>query len=628
MSDLHNDTDLTVERAVQHDAISGATILVGEMIATSDLAHLSVPQAAGQIVQKLVETRAPRRILLAGPRAGLLLPVIPTDRSVDVLTRSLPDIRDLSVLGGLHTHISHYCGSFTDFKPNRSYDLVIALGGPQRLISPDCVGMTTQETINRLGDLTADGGVLVTDLANELGLTDLVSAVPDPQLAEDTSWWVGADGFSPRAAYARERDSLLRDAGFRPGKSYAALPDLDGYNLLIADTLATDPARAGRVQSIAAQATNADLADLPMLRDVHQMLGRVTGAGLLDELSPAWLLIAEKTTGDEEPAWAEDLHEVVQVETGLDDWSQMLAIGSTGSVSRTWVDGATDAERTEGRLSRTLAAAATEGDSLDDSLRAACARRQHSEIRALVRRYAAWLGDQKTWAGQQVSHRFFAIPRNVVVTDDGLALVDSTWSLALSVSPGDSLLHGLRDFAINLLASGGAHPWRIGVTPDELAVTLAAMAGFSVTPSDIVRVNTIRCQIEADIKGSPEIDPEELEAHLERGRHARDLPAPNEVGYRELLTQYRSLAREMREKDGQIVWLEGTLRLRDRYVRRLEKTIERYEETLTYRTVEVLRSPRRIATSKAVSLAKSTADEVLPPGAVSRARGLATRLLK
>ncbi len=49
---------------------------------------------------------------------------------------------------------------------------------------------------------------------------------------------------------------------------------------------------------------------------------------------------------------------------------------------------------------------------------------------------------------------------------------------------------------------------------------------------------------------------------------------------------------------------------------------------MTYRAVEALRAPRRIATEKAVAAAKATAQDALPPGALSKARQLAARVLK
>ena len=605
---------------IQQDSVSGATVIVGDMIAWSDLAEVTAPAATATVIERLVSASAPRRVLLAGPRAGLLLPQLPTDARIDVLTRSLDDVRALEILGGMHSRVSYYCGGFLDFTPDRTYDLIVALGGPQRLLSPDRTGLTVGETIGRLGDALSENGTLVTDLANELGLTDLVRAVPDPQADEDVSWWIGADGFSERATYAREREGLLATAGLTCHSTYAALPDLDAHNLLISREIATDAARVEAVRAVAAHVTTQELTDLPMLRDVHATLDRVTAAGQLDDLAPAWLVVAGKGA----PVDA-SLPDVVYVEPGPTRWSQRLVLDGE-SVNRSWSDGGGEADRSEADLTRTLRAEFPAGVTLETRLRSAAATRQQSAIRPLIRTYAEWLADPSAWPTGVATQRMFATPDNVLVSEAGLKLLDQTWSRAGVVSAGDTLVRGLRTFATRLLATGGAHPWRVGVTPDELTVTLAAMAGFSVTPADIARVAASSARIRSTLSGGADDAEELLELDLESGRHARDLPAADQAGYRELLTRLRAVASEMRQKDGQIVWLEGTLRHRDRYIRRLEKTIENYETTLTYKAVDLMRAPRRIATNRAVSVAKSTADQVLPPGAMSKARSLAKRL--
>ena len=112
------------------------------------------------------------------------------------------------------------------------------------------------------------------------------------------------------------------------------------------------------------------------------------------------------------------------------------------------------------------------------------------------------------------------------------------------------------------------------------------MTGLTVTPAMIARVARIEAEVASTVAGRPEDIDELLSRNIEQGEFARDLPAPDEIGFRELLTHHRVVSRELREKQGQVTWLEGTLRHRDRYIRRLEKVIERYEETLTYRAVE------------------------------------------
>ncbi|MFC6714763.1 hypothetical protein [Branchiibius cervicis] len=613
-------TEQAEHTGIRQDSVSGATVIVGDMIAWSDLSELTAPGATAAVVERLVAGSAPQTVLLAGPRAGLLLPQLPTTARIDVLTRSLDDVRTLEILGGMHSRVSYFCGGFLDFDPERHYDLVVALGGPQRLLSPDRTGLTIGETINRLSEVLTEDGVLVTDLANELGLTDLVRAVPDPQTEEDVAWWIGADGFSERATYARERDGLLAAAGLTCHSTYAALPNLDAHNLLVSRDIATDAGRVEAVRAVAAQVTTQELTELPVLRDVHATLDRVTAAGQLDDLAPAWLIVAGKS-----PATRTALPDVVYVETGPTRWTQRLVLEGD-SVTRSWSDGGQDADRSEVDLTRTLQVEFPVGVTLETRLRSAAATRQQSAIRPLVRRYAEWLEDASAWPTDVAAQRVFATPDNVLMSDDGLTLLDRTWSRAGIVSAGDTLVRGLRTFATRLLATGGAHPWRVGVTPDELTVTLAAMAGFSVTPADIARVANTSAHIRATLLGTPGMADELLELDLESGRHARDLPAADQAGYRELLTRLRAGSSEMRQKDGQIAWLEGTLRHRDRYIRRLEKTIENYETTLTYKAVDLMRAPRRIATNRAVSMAKSTADQVLPPGAMSKARNLAKRL--
>jgi hypothetical protein len=180
---------------------------------------------------------------------------------------------------------------------------------------------------------------------------------------------------------------------------------------------------------------------------------------------------------------------------------------------------------------------------------------------------------------------------------------------------------------MRLLGSASPHPWRSSVTPDELATTLAAMAGVVVVASDVRTVSRVVSEIRAIRDGHQHALAAMIEADLEAGQWARNLPSPTDAGFRELVMIDRGRARTQREQEAQIGWLEGTLRHRDRYIRELERLIEGYEDTLTYKAVQAIRAPRRIATEKAVESAKATAREVLPPDAMSKARKLAQRLM-
>ena len=610
---------------IQRDTISGTRILVGDMLMWSDLDSLDAPLAAKEVVRAAITSARPRRVLLAGPRAGLLVDAVPTDIPVDILVRSLSDARTLGDRAGLHQAAELYCGGLDAFEPGHTYGLVVALGGPQRLLGPDSAGLTETEFVARLSALVDDDGRLVLDLANELGFSDLVSAVPDETLESDAGWYVGARGFSKRHLFARERAGVLQAAGLESEATFAALPSVDHHRLLVHVAAVADSGLRDQIGILAGRAMDEHFTTTPMLREPRNVLQDVVDAGMLDELTPAWLMVATKGGAS---ATAPRLPAIVVSEPDADSrWSTVTVVSPDGSQTMAWANARADSETSEGTVSRSLVAPAG-GRSFELELRQACATRRHAAIRTRVRLYADWLADGTVWTTQTAEQRYFATPANTLVVEDQLRLADGSWRRTGVVSADDALVRGLRDFARRLLASGSAHPWRVTVTPDELTITLAAMAGRTVSPTMIRRVARLEAEVESTVAGRPEHLEELLARNLEQGEFARDLPAPDEIGFRELLTHHRVISRELREKQGQVKWLEGTLRHRDRYIRRLERVIERYEETLTYRAVEAIRAPRRIATEKAVAAAKSTARDALPPGTLSKARQFATRVLK
>jgi hypothetical protein len=451
-----------------------------------------------------------------------------------------------------------------------------------------------------------------------------VSAVPDETLESDAGWYVGARGFSKRHLFARERAGVLRAAGLDSVATFAALPSVDHHRLLVHVAAVAERGLRDQVGVLAGRAMDEHFTTTPMLREPRNVLQDVVDAGMLDELTPAWLVVAAK--GAAAPAPTLPAIVVSEADAGS-RWSTVAVVSADGSQTMAWANDRPDTETSEGTVFRSLVPPAG-GRSFELELRQACATRRHAAIRTRVRLYAAWLADATVWTTRTAEQRYFATPANTLVVDEHLRLADGSWRRTGVVSADDALVRGLRDFARRLLASGSAHPWRVTVTPDELTITLAAMAGLTVTPTMIGRVAHLEAEVESTVAGRPEDLDELLARNLEQGEFARDLPAPDEIGFRELLTHHRVISRELREKQGQVKWLEGTLRHRDRYIRRLEKVIERYEETRTYRAVEAMRAPRRIVTEKAVAVAKSTAEEALPPGALTKARQLASRVLK
>lgn len=623
---------------VTRDAVSGAQVLAGHLVEGSDLAHDEAAGAIVPVLDRLLAERPASRVLLAGPRAALLVNAVPSSEHVDVLVRTLPDVRTIGDLAGLRSGVHLYCGGLDAFTAERPYDLIVALGGPGRLLGPDSSGMTTTELVGHLTGLLSEAAHLVLDLANELGLDNLVSARPDPELDSDRGWHVGADGFAGRRLFAREREPLLAAHGLVPVVTYAALPSPAHHRVLVRSAALTTPALVEGAATVAGRSLDDLLTDGPVLREPRATVHRVVEAGLLDELSPGWLVVARRGAGAEpqtpptprtrKNSQSPQAFPVMVALEPASRWQTVLIIDADVTQTISWADPTGGAgERSEGALVRSLGAETATGGSLELRMREACASRNHARVRAEVAGYAAWVHDETRWGSHQPA-RVFATPANTGVDEaGGLHLLDASWQFGSMVTADEALVRGLRDFARRLLASASVHPWRVGTTPDELTTTLAAMVGVTVTTGAIERIARVEGEIEALRRGTPHRVDEIALDNLESGRFGRDLPVRDAAGYRELLAHDRSASRTLREQQGQVAWLEGTLRHRDRYIRRLERVIESYEHTLTYRAVEAIRSPRRIATAKAVSAAKSTANDVLPPEAMSKARRLASRLL-
>jgi hypothetical protein len=610
------------------ESVTGARVLTGELLAASDLDGIAPADSVKPVLQAILRDVKPARVLLAGPRSVALIPVVPEEIRLEVLLRSVPDIRVASDEAGLHASARLWVGGLDAFTTDAPFDVVVALGGPGVLLGPDSRGMSHSEVVSALAALVAPGGTLVTDVANGLGLADLTAAERRDAADHDGDWFVGAAGFDRRSPYLPELAADLDAAGLTATTTYAAFPTLQHHSLLVdVDRAASGDLPGTLARSLATLTVRRHFDHAPSLRDAGDAAEQVFDAGLLAQLAPAWLVVAR--AGDPTDRTT-SVPAIVATESGPNPlFSRSTVVDTDGTPVTTWATGTADAEVTEGGLARNLESPAVlSGRLLDLELFEACALRDHARIRRLLVRYRAFLEDEKRWSGKGSGRRFFAVPANLILDDEGgLSVFDDSWSFETRLTAQDHFVHGARHFAERLLASGRPHPWRVGTTPDTLTITLGSMAGLTVTPARVAGLAPVTASVDAIVLGRPGDEETLAEDYVERGAFARDLPAANAAGYRELLGHERRMARRHREHEGQVAWLEGTLRLRDRYIRELERMIEGYEETLTYRTVQAIRAPRRIATEKAVDTAKATVKDALPPDFLNRARSFARRAM-
>ncbi len=88
---------------------------------------------------------------------------------------------------------------------------------------------------------------------------------------------------------------------------------------------------------------------------------------------------------------------------------------------------------------------------------------------------------------------------------------------------------------------------------------LGAMVGTVVTHDVVRRVVRAQSEIASVVTPSELTLAEIIETSLELGALPRNLPSATSTGFRELLAHDRMRSRRMREHDGQVAWLEGTL---------------------------------------------------------------------
>lgn len=603
----------------------------GDMGAWSDIRDPGASRGVAALVAPIVSAKKPRRVLLLGPVASLLLPLVPQSTQVEVVVRGRLDAQSASDLGGLHRELRIVCGGFDRYEPVEPFDLIVALGGPQRVIGFDTPGISYAAMTQKLVGMLADSGVMVLDGWNEVGVHQQLSTSPREQRQElNENWVVGAEGFDRRDLYLGEFENLLQESGLTIAKEYGVFPDPELPWVFAARQVIDGRAPHSFVTQLTARSVAHAYSDQPVLVEPVGYATRMLEAGLGFQLAAGWLAIAGR--GD---ALQFDAPDIVHCESGMAyQWARVTTVGvgenAKVEVKVAWANGSTDVEVSEGDIQRTIQPVNQEsGVLLQDELREACAGGRHEPIRDLIRRYYAWLKDEASWQQRGNSHKYFAVPDNVTIRNDGsLELFDPSWTRSIELTVDNAFVHGVRDFARKLLASASPHPWRSSISADELTRTLASMVGVGVSGALVDGIAEQEVAAELVVSGRQATDSEELEEWIIRNREATATglltPAATAVGYRELFAHDRQMSRAVNTMEAQIGWLEGTMKLRDRRIRELEAQIARIERTMMYQAGRAMGAPRRMATTMAMDRAVDS----VPPSIRDRALRAARRLAK
>lgn len=130
-------------------------------------------------------------VLLIGPRAAALARRL--GRRADVLVRGTIDATRLQAEG-----VRVRCGGLDRLPLRVSYDTVVLLDGPERVLTPDSPGLGYVDVLD-LAVAHADGQ-FIAYVPNALARTPLSQG----RASGDASWWVGTPGYDSRAPVRAE----------------------------------------------------------------------------------------------------------------------------------------------------------------------------------------------------------------------------------------------------------------------------------------------------------------------------------------------------------------------------------------------------------------------------------------
>lgn len=581
----------------QVDERSGARLFGGDMIEWSDFAGGRRPGDA--IVEelprltpteeyffgRLLADAAPQRVLLAGPSAARLLPLVDPHAAVDVLVRARTDAR---VLRGIHQRSLVWCGALARFHPEKTWDLVISLDPVGRLCTPDDGDLAPADAFARLRGLVADSGSLYMRLDNRLGLDRLLFATND--LEADENWTGGAWPGSERVVFSDVR-ALLDGAGAE-SDCFALVPGASRTTLIANAAILRNPAQASVLAALIGRVSSDEQARLGGVQDFWSVVDGVVHAAQALSMAPAWLVRVGR------PAALPQL--VAEVDPPSSSRAQLgfrrLGVIEDEGGPLAWTP-PPGGKVTGSYMERQLCRQVTETDRLDGCVvevawRQACGTGHVEPVRRVVRRWADWM---RSAQGPDEAHRFFATPDNTLVAADGtFVLMDGSWSWLSRVPVEVAICHGLRTFAWRLIKAGTPHPWNADVSTDGLASTLAAMGGVEWTDRLLRQTAEIEEGVSAILEGRSVDDADEwIVRNLDAGRASALVTGGWVMGRRESADTMGRLARELGARSEQVEWLESQVTWQDARMNVLKRELTDIRKSGAYKLARQMTAPGR-----------------------------------
>lgn len=485
-----------------------------------------------------------RTVLVAGPHPdGVVAALTAGGAEVTWVLRSLGDAERAA---RTHPAITVLAGAFGKADLTGGYDLVVAADGIQRLNSAEGDQLPSGELLDRLAGAVRPGGALLLMHDNQLGVHHTVRLDPGRRLRDDTAWY-SAD--EPSADYPAARAQLtarLADAGLAVGMAYAAFPEPSAPAVLIGGDVLGDVSSPLRpwIRSVLTQAYTTAFRARPVLSDPRKLISRALRAGAEDTVAGGWLVVAY-APGDSEPSGTR--HEVL-----VGDVRGVYTIESGGPRMLAPQSGRTEAPGLRHAGFVPLAA----GYQLEERLFELCAVADVRQLRREITRYEAWLS-----AGPAGGSRMLADLSDIVIAEDGPAVLSARWEPVEPVSVQIALVRALWQFAVRLITWGRPHPWPITASAADLAAILVGMAGRSLADEDLRAAIDLQMAIDS---AEFDLKPSEQQTHRLALLAVQPGTAPVDVaGYEELVEALWRQRYQASHLLAMMEWNEQLIRSRD-----------------------------------------------------------------
>ena len=472
------------------------------------------------------------RVLEVGAGTGAVTRAIgETGASVTAVEGNLERARIVAARCADLSNVDVMCGPATSFDQAGSFDVVIGIGVLEYSSTGSGGNSGPEFLLDHLARQLANDGLLALAIENQIGLKYLIGYDEDHLGLP----WVGVDGYQsgvgPRTWSKAALGQMFANAGLTAQRWAFPFPDYK-FPHVILDESAYEQLDATDLIDGLCRWPAANSAQEPHLlcdsRSAHRVM---LDAGLAPSVANSFLIMASQhetgitrhtrpaiawLTGNRRHSSWQRWRELRRAEEGHREIATIR--GSTGSKQLAWL-----------RQLVSPVATWTEGRTLESVLLAAIVQGSGEAVGEILVAWRAELEASASVVATTVRHPFLdddttlVVPGDmidsnfsnwIVVDSGGYELIDREWT---AVAGGDLDLvttRALVYFAHDVVVRGVAHPWGTTATVRDLASTLGALCGCSLTDRLFQRWVDAEAAFQAIVQGVERDDMAEIERRM------------------------------------------------------------------------------------------------------------------